>query len=156
MKSLPVKIFISTIATLTLGIASGFSTIQSITDWYQYLNKPSFNPPNWIFEPVWTILYLMMGISFAIIWNSTHIQKNKAMLLFAIQFIFNLAWSFLFFNWHQLGIAFIEILIMGYFIVRTILGFYKINKMAAYLLIPYLCWVIFATVLNGSIWFLNK
>lgn len=156
MKSLPFKILISTITTLALGIASGFSTIQSITDWYQYLNKPSFNPPNWIFGPVWTILYLMMGIAFAMIWHSRHPQKNKAMLLFAIQFIFNLAWSFLFFNRHLLGIAFIEILLMGCFIALTIISFYKINKLAAYLLIPYLCWVSFAAVLNGAIWFLNK
>ena len=156
MKSLPFKILISTITTLALGIASGFSTIQSITDWYQYLNKPSFNPPNWIFGPVWTILYLMMGIAFAMIWHSRHPQKNKAMLLFAIQFIFNLAWSFLFFNRHLLGIAFIEILLMGCFIALTINSFYKINKLAAYLLIPYLCWVSFAAVLNGAIWFLNK
>lgn len=156
MKSLPFKILISTITTLALGIASGFSTIQSITDWYQYLNKPSFNPPNWIFGPVWTLLYLMMGIAFAMIWHSRHPQKNKAMLLFAIQFVFNLAWSFLFFNCHLLGIAFIEILLMGCFIALTINSFYKINKLAAYLLIPYLCWVSFAAVLNGAIWFLNK
>ena len=156
MKSLLVKILISTIATLTLGIASGFSTIQSIKDWYQFLIKPSFNPPNWIFGPVWTILYVMMGISLAMIWHASHIQKNRAILLFTIQFIFNLAWSFLFFNCHLLGIAFVEILLMGYFIVSTIISFYKINKVAAYLLIPYLCWVCFATVLNGTIWFLNK
>ena len=156
MKSLLVKILISTITTLTLGIASGFSTIQSIKDWYQFLIKPSFNPPNWIFGPVWTILYVMMGISLAMIWHASHIQKNRAILLFTIQFIFNLAWSFLFFNCHLLGIAFIEILLMGYFIVSTIISFYKINKVAAYLLIPYLCWVCFATVLNGTIWFLNK
>lgn len=156
MKSLLVKILISTITTLTLGIASGFSTIQSIKDWYQFLIKPSFNPPNWIFGPVWTILYVMMGISLAMIWHASHIQKNRAILLFTIQFIFNLAWSFLFFNCHLLGIAFIEILLMGYFIVSTIISFYKINKVAAYLLIPYLCWVCFAAVLNGTIWFLNK
>ena len=156
MKSLLVKILISTITTLTLGIASGFSTIQSIKDWYQFLIKPSFNPPNWIFGPVWTILYVMMGISFAMIWHASNIQKNRAILLFTIQFIFNLAWSFLFFNCHLLGIAFVEILLMGYFIVSTIISFYKINKVAAYLLIPYLCWVCFATVLNGTIWFLNK
>jgi tryptophan-rich sensory protein len=98
----------------------------------------------------------MMGIAFAMIWHSRHPQKNKAMLLFAIQFIFNLAWSFLFFNRHLLGIAFIEILLMGCFIALTIISFYKINKLAAYLLIPYLCWVSFAAVLNGAIWFLNK
>jgi len=86
MKSLPFKILISTITTLALGTVSGFSTIQSITNWYQYLNKPSFNPPNWIFGPVWTILYLMMGIAFAMIWHSTQSQKNKAMLLLPFNF----------------------------------------------------------------------
>lgn len=156
MKSLFVKIIIASLITLTLGIASGFSTIDSIANWYQYINKPSFNPPNWIFGPVWTALYLMMGISFGMIWHSTSNDKNRAMIFFGIQFLLNLGWSFLFFNLHQTGIAFIEIILMWFFILMTILSFYKINKTAAYLLIPYLCWVSFASVLNGAIWYLNK
>lgn len=156
MKSLRVKIIISSISTLTLGIASGFSTINSINNWYQFIEKPTFNPPNWIFGPVWTILYILMGISFGLVWHSNHINKKNALILFTIQFILNLAWSFLFFNQHLLGIAFIEIIIMWLFILLTIKSFYSINKTAAFLLIPYLLWVSFASVLNGAIWYLNK
>ncbi len=139
-----------------MGTLSGFSTINAITNWYQFLNKPSFNPPNWIFGPVWTVLYLMMGISLGIIWNSTINGRKRAMQLFTVQFVLNLGWSFLFFNLHTLGIAFIEIIAMLIAIIFTIFAFYKINKIAAFLLIPYLFWVTFASILNLSIWFLNK
>ncbi len=156
MKPIFIKIIIASLITLALGLASGFSTIDAITNWYQYINKPSFNPPNWIFGPVWTVLYIMMGISFGMIWHSNSALKNKVMMLFGTQFILNLLWSFLFFNLHQTGIAFIEIILMWIFILITILSFYRINKTAAYLLIPYLCWVSFASILNGAIWYLNK
>jgi len=156
MKTLPFKIVVSAIICLTLGTLSGFSTIDAITNWYQFLIKPSFNPPNWIFGPVWTLLYLMMGISLGIIWYSTLEGHKKAMQLFAVQFVLNLGWSFLFFNLHMLGTAYIEIIAMLIAIIFTIFAFYKVNKTAAYLLIPYLCWVTFASFLNLSIWVLNK
>jgi len=155
-KSLLFKIIVCAIICLTLGTLSGFSTVDSIGNWYQFLIKPSFNPPNWIFGPVWTLLYLMMGVSLGIIWHSTNVGRNKAMLLFGVQFALNLAWSFLFFKLNVLGIAFVEIVTMLIAIVFTIFAFYKINKTAAYLLVPYLCWVSFASILNLSIWILNK
>ncbi len=156
MKSLPFRIIVCAIICLTLGTLSGLSTIDAITNWYQFLAKPSFNPPNWIFGPVWTLLYLMMGISLGIIWHSTNNSRKKAMQLFAVQFVLNLGWSFLFFNLHMFGTAYIEIIVMLIAIIFTIFAFYKINKTAAYLLIPYLCWVTFASFLNLSIWVLNK
>jgi len=156
MKSLTVKIIISASICLILGTLSGFSTIDSITNWYQFLNKPSFNTPNWIFGPVWTLLYLMMGISFGIIWHSTNNVQKRAMQLFAVQFVLNLGWSYLFFNLHALSLAYVEILSMIIAIIFTIFAFYKINKTAAILLVPYLCWVLFASFLNLSIWYLNK
>lgn len=156
MKSLIVKIIICTSLCVLLGIASGFSTVDSISNWYQYLVKPSWNPPNWLFGPVWTTLYLLMGISVAMIWHSDNPAKKFAVRLFIIQFILNLAWSFIFFNMHLPGWAFAEILVMLLFIILTIISFYTINKTAACLLIPYLLWVSFATVLNGTIWYLNK
>lgn len=155
MKSLAFKIIVCAIVCLTLGTLSGFSTIDAINNWYQFLVKPSFNPPNWIFGPVWTLLYLTMGISLGIIWNSTNNGRKRAMQLFAVQFVLNLCWSYLFFNLHALGIAYLEILSMLIAIIFTIFAFYKINKTAAILLIPYACWVLFASFLNLSIWYLN-
>lgn len=156
MKSLTSKIILCSLLCLTLGISSGFSTVDSITNWYQFIIKPSWNPPNWLFGPVWSLLYLLMGISVALIWHSQDSNKKNAIQLFIIQFALNLGWSFIFFNQHEIGWAFVEILIMLTAIILTILSFYKISKTAAYLLIPYLCWVSFASVLNGTIWFLNK
>ena len=156
MKYLYVKITICIAICLSLGILSGFSTTDSIENWYQFISKPTWNPPNWIFGPVWTTLYILMGISVALIWHSNHEYKQKAILLFIVQFTFNLCWSYIFFNLHLIGWAFMEISIMLILIFLTIAHFYKINKTAAYLLIPYLCWVLFATVLNGAIWYLNK
>ena len=156
MKSLSFKIIVCAIICLTLGTLSGFSTMHEITNWYQFLIKPSFNPPNWIFGPVWTLLYLMMGVSLGIIWHSTLEGRKKAMQLFAVQFVLNLGWSFLFFNLHMLGIAFVEIIAMLIAIIFTIFAFYKVNKTASFLLIPYLCWVSFASFSNISIWLLNK
>ena len=156
MKSLTLKIIVCALGCLALGTASGFSTMDSIATWYQYINKPSFNPPNWLFGPVWTVLYLMMGAALALVWHTVHADKKRAYLLFALQFVLNLAWSFLFFNLHALGGAFIEIIAMLIAIILTLIAFYKINKTAAYLLIPYACWVSFASLLNFSIWILNK
>lgn len=156
MKSLYLKILISTILCLSLGILSGFNTSDSITGWYPFIIKPSWNPPNWIFGPIWTVLYIGMGVAVALIWHSRHDQKQKAILFFIIQFVFNLCWSFIFFNLHQIGWALIEIVAMFFLILITTIRFYNINKHAAYLMIPYLLWVSFATVLNASIWYLNK
>ena len=155
MKSLLLKIIVASTLTLVLGIASGFSTIESITTWYQYLNKPSFNPPNYLFGPVWSVLYLMMGVAFALVWHSQDTRKRQAMWVFGVQFVLNLAWSFLFFNLHQTGWALIEIIIMWLSVAWTIRLFYPIKPLAAYLLVPYVAWVSFASVLNGAIWYLN-
>ena len=156
MKSIVAKIIVCILICTALGFLSGFSTADSISNWFQYVKKPSWNPPNWLFAPVWTALYILMGISVALIWHSKATNKSQAIWLFVIQFILNLCWSLIFFNLHQTGWAFVEIIVMLIFIVLTIISFYKIDKTAAYLLLPYICWVSFATVLNGSIWFLNK
>ena len=156
MKSIVAKIIVCVLICTSLGFLSGFSTADSISNWFQYVKKPSWNPPNWLFAPVWTALYILMGISVALIWHSKATNKSQAIWLFVIQFILNLCWSLIFFNLHQTGWAFVEIIVMLIFIVLTIISFYKIDKTAAYLLLPYICWVSFATVLNGSIWFLNK
>lgn len=139
------------------GILGTIFTINSIPAWYSQLDKPFFAPPNWIFGPVWTILYLLMGISIYLIirdgWKKKKI-KNAAMF-FAIQLALNFIWTPIFFGLRSPLLGLIIIATMWVFIVITILKFYRISKPAAYLLIPYLLWVSFATLLNASILFLN-
>ena len=126
------------------------------TNWYKTINKPSFNPPNWIFGPVWTLLFTLMGISLYLVWTSPSSKiRMIALVLFTIQFIFNVAWSYLFFGINRPGIAFAEILVMLGFIIATTIYFFKVNKVSGYLLIPYILWVSFASILNYSIWKLN-
>lgn len=119
--------------------------------WYNTLNKPFFNPPAWVFAPAWTILYLLMAISAIIIW-----KKKKSLKIFWIQLALNLSWSPIFFGLKNITLALLVILIMWVYIVKTIKAFTKIDKTAGYLLWPYLAWVSFATILNLSIWLLNK
>lgn len=141
---------------LVIGGVSGILTAENITTWYVTLNKPSFNPPNYLFGPVWTLLYLLMGVSLYFVWQAPQsVAKRNALIVFAIQLALNFVWSFLFFEFKQLGVALAEILVLWGFIVATILLFKPINKTAAYLQIPYLLWVSFATLLNFSIWQLN-
>ena len=153
------RILIVVATCLAIGYFSGIVTRAAIIDWYPRLVKPSFNPPNWIFAPVWTLLYIMMGVAAGLIWD--RIQWNqpivkKALMLFAIQLALNALWSYLFFGLHNPALAGIEIVLLWLMIYETYLQFVKINKIAGYLLLPYLAWVSFATVLNASIWWLNK
>jgi translocator protein len=151
-----IKILVCVLLCAGLGFASGFSTANEINGWYQNIQKPSWNPPNSIFGPVWTSLYILMGIAAGIVWHSNDDRKNRALILFVLQFMFNLAWSFIFFSQHAIGWAFAEILVMLFLIIATTLSFYKIKPVAAYLMIPYILWVSFASCLNGAIWMLNR
>lgn len=152
-----VKLSVSILICLAVGGISGYITANEIPAWYMTLNKPSFNPPNWIFAPVWTTLYILMGISFWMIWKSgaEETVKNKAMVFFIVQLVLNFFWSIIFFNFHQLGFALAEIVLLWIFILLSVISFYPISKAASYLLIPYICWVSFASVLNFAIWKLN-
>ncbi len=141
---------------LFVGGISGYATAAGIQDWYVTLHKPSFNPPNYLFGPVWTILYLLMGVSLFIIWRSNQGRKRReALKIFAIQITLNFLWSFLFFKFNLVGLALVDILMIWLTIVLMIVIFRRVNKIAAYLQIPYLLWVTFATTLNGAIWLLN-
>ena len=128
------------------------------SEWYKSLEKPSFQPPGEVFAPVWTTLYTMMGISLSILWRArgSYPAAKPAMQLFTIQFLLNLAWSFLFFRWQNPRTAFIEIVVLNVVLILTILAAWRVSKVAALLLVPYLLWTMFATVLNGSIWQLNN
>ena len=151
------KFIISLLIPLAVGGISGFFTVKAIPGWYARLNKPWFNPPNWLFSPVWTSLYIMMGIALWLVWKSDAPQKLKqrAIYLFAAQLVLNFFWSLIFFNLHQIGWALVEIIAMWGMILFSILAFAKVNKAAAWLQVPYISWVSFATILNYSIWQLN-
>ncbi len=142
---------------MVLGFLSGYATKASIIDWYPTLNKPSFNPPNKIFAPVWTVLYTMMGIAAGIVWAKGfhHVWVKTALYHFIFQLLFNALWSIVFFGLKQPLLALFVIIVLLTLIILTIKWFNVVNKTAAYLMIPYLLWVCFATVLNYKIWELN-
>jgi len=142
---------------LLAGVIGSSFTIKSISTWYAFLVKPFFAPPNWLFGPAWTVLYILMGISlFLVLKHGIGKVKEKiAVTFFGIQLVLNVFWSLLFFTLHNPFLAFIEIIAMWFSILLTIVMFYKISKKAAYLLIPYILWVTFASILNASIWLLN-
>jgi len=152
------KLIIAIIIPVAVGAVSGFFTSSEIPGWYQTINKPTWNPPSWLFGPVWTTLYVMMGIALFLVWKSDASQsvKKTAIILFAAQLVLNFFWSFIFFNQHQIGWAVVEIITMWIFILLTIFAFAPISKIAAWLLVPYISWVSFATILNYTIWKLNS
>lgn len=124
---------------------------------YQRLNLPAFAPPAWVFGPVWILLYLLMGIACYRVYlkGPGNPLVKKALLFYLIQLLFNFAWSIIFFRFELLGIALVEIIILFIFIIITTYYFYKAEKTAAYLMIPYIIWVAFASLLNYYIWLLN-
>ena len=173
------KLITSILICEMAGVIGSFFTAPAINTWYPELLKPSFNPPDWIFAPVWTILFLLMGISLYLVrekhwesdvqakedekraWNpiSAKLWKGEwreenAIFIFYIQLALNVLWSAIFFGLKSFDIAFIEILMLWFAILYTIVNFYRISKPAGYLLIPYILWVSFASVLNFSIWWL--
>ncbi|MBU0756635.1 MAG: tryptophan-rich sensory protein [Nanoarchaeota archaeon] len=147
------KLVVSILIPLVASVIGGLFTASSVSTWYLELAKPSFNPPSWIFGPVWTILYLLMGISLYLVW----IKKNDklAFTIFGVQLFLNVLWSILFFGLKQPLFAFIEIVILWIAILIMLLRFYRINRLSAYLNIPYILWVSFASILNLAIFILN-
>ncbi len=156
-----------------------FSSPQ-IEGWYRTIKKPAFNPPSWVFGPVWTAIFVLMGVSLYLVWDKKFEIKNKfsfgkavnskgwhARLLsgswkkiniisiFILQLFLNVLWSFLFFALHNPGVAFFELIMLWFAIIFTIVNFYRVSKNAAILMVPYILWVSFAAVLNLSIWLLN-
>ena len=155
--SKPVKILFAVLICLLAGVIGSIFTTLSIPTWYASLHKPFFNPPNWLFAPAWTILYVLMGISAYLIWEKIRRYRpaKPALVIFAIQLVLNTLWSIIFFGLKNPLFAFIEIIILWTAILLTILKFHRISKTAAYLLVPYICWVTFASVLNYYILILN-
>jgi benzodiazapine receptor len=153
------RILAVVVTCLAVGYFSGMVTRSSIATWYPTLIKPSFNPPNWVFAPVWSLLYMMMGVAAGLVWERMDSNKEvvkKALVLFAVQLGLNALWSYLFFGLMNPMLAGLEIIILWLMIYETYMQFAKINKIAGYLFLPYLLWVSFAAVLNASIWWLNR
>jgi len=152
------KLIFSLVLPLLVGGVSGYLVRnQTNGDWFNSLAKPSFNPPSYLFGPVWTTLYILMGVSVFLIWKTPKTElRQKALIIFGVQLFFNFWWSILFFSFHTILLSVIDILLMWFLIIYMIILFKKIKSVAAYLQIPYLLWVTFATVLNISIWYLNK
>lgn len=150
-------IAISVAICLVIGYLSSVATQSSVTDWYPTLNKPSFNPPNWLFAPVWSVLYVMMGVAAGLVWarGFHHVWVKTALYHFIFQLLFNALWSIVFFGLQEPFWSLLVILTLLVLIILTIKWFNVVNKTAAYLLIPYLLWVCFATALNYKIWELN-
>jgi len=151
------KLVIAIVVSQLAGVIGSIFTVSSISTWYVTLQKPSFNPPNWIFGPAWTTLYFFMGVAAFLVWRHGFEKKEvrRALTIFGGQLVLNALWSIIFFGLHNPFWAFIEIIVLWLAILWTIFAFYKISRPAAYLLLPYILWVSFAAVLNFSIMILN-
>ena len=151
------KLLIAIIICNLAGAIGSIFTFSSVSTWYTTLIKPEFNPPNWVFGPVWTTLYILMGISLYLIWKKYEEGKNAnpALTIFSIQLILNALWSILFFGLQSPLYGLIGIIPLWIAIALMIVKFYPLSRNAALLQIPYLLWVSFATILNASIWMLN-
>ena len=151
------KVVFSILICQAAGFLGSLATTPSIATWYKTVAKPSFNPPNAIFGPVWLSLYLMMSISLFLVWRQWGAAKGvrPALIIFFVQLALNTLWSVLFFGLHQPGWAFLEIVVLWLFILLTLIVFWRLSRAAGLLLLPYLLWVSFASALNFAIWRLN-
>jgi len=157
MKFKPLAFIVNIAITLGIGALGGWATAQSVKTWYPTLNKPSFNPPNWLFAPVWTTLYILIGIAAYLVWirRDKIVHFPRTVAIYLIQLILNLGWSFIFFYLREVGFALAEIILLLIIIVINASMFYKINKWAGLIFIPYIIWVSFASFLTYNIFILN-
>jgi translocator protein len=157
MRFKPFAFIINIAIPLAMGAIGAWFTSQYVKTWYVTLNKPSFNPPNWVFAPVWTTLFILMGIAAYLVWlKRKEVQYfTRTVAIYLIQLVLNVMWSFLFFYAHEIGIALFEIIALLLAIIINAMVFYKIDKTAGLLFIPYILWVGFATILTYSIFSLN-
>ena len=150
-------LFTFIILCLAVSGVGGAITATSVDTWYQALEKPPFNPPDWVFAPVWTALYFLMGIAAWRVWLLRSFEAmGKALAVFAVQLGLNLAWSFLFFGLRRIDIAFVEIVNVLIAIIANTIMFWRVDRLAGLLFVPYAAWVTYATILNASLWLLNE
>ena len=152
------KLVVSIVACLAAGAIGSIFTQQAIPTWYATLEKPAFNPPNWVFMPVWTLLYIMMGVAAFLVWRKglENRQVRIALIVFLVQLVLNASWSVVFFGLESPLYGLIVIAVLWVAILFTTLMFYRISRVAGVLMLPYLLWVTFAAVLNESVWLLNR
>lgn len=144
---------------LLVGLGATSGGLFGPDAWYAELLKPTWNPPSWVFGPVWTTLYAMMAVALWVVRREPESEdglRKRAQVLFAIQFALNMGWTPLFFALHSPGLAFAEICILWVALLSTVLAFGRVRPLAGYLLLPYLLWISFALVLNGTIWLMNS
>lgn len=150
-----VKLFISIIIALLTGFTGSLFTTPNIQSWYVYIQKSPYNPPAWVFAPVWTFLFILIGISLFLLWKSRSEHKKSAITFYFVQLILNLLWSVLFFGLHNPVAGFLDIILLWIFILICILKFKKVSPAASCLFIPYFLWVSFASYLNFMVIVLN-
>lgn len=149
------KLGVSVLITLSAGWIGSIFTTPNIESWYKNVVKPPIAPPNWVFGPVWTILFILMGVALYRVWMKKSLGDKK-LNWWWIQLGLNILWSILFFGYRNPGLAMVEIIVLWVAIYKTIVSFGKIDKLASKLLIPYLAWVTFASALNFGVWWLNR
>jgi tryptophan-rich sensory protein len=152
------KLVIAIVVSELAGAIGSLFTISAIPTWYATLQKPALNPPSWIFGPVWTTLYVLMGIAAFLVWKKGWERKEvrTALSVFGLQLVLNALWSIVFFGLHSPAWALANIAALWIAVIWTMFVFYKISRPAMYLLVPYIIWVSFASYLNYSIWILNR
>ncbi|MCP8304020.1 MAG: tryptophan-rich sensory protein [archaeon] len=151
------KLVIAIVLCELAGVVGSVFTYPSIPTWYASLQKPSFNPPNWLFAPVWLILFALMGVSAYLVWSKGLESEGvkAALFIFVVQLVLNVLWSIVFFGLHSIFYSFVIIIVLWIAIALTITAFVRVSKKAGALLLPYILWVSFASVLNYYIWLLN-
>jgi tryptophan-rich sensory protein len=150
-----IALAVSIAITLAIGASGGLATASSVSTWYVTLTKPAFNPPNALFGPVWTTLYILMAVAAWRVWKSTGAGRRVALRLYAVQLALNLAWSMIFFGLRQPGWALIEVALLLGAVIATAAAFWRVDRPAGLMMAPYCAWVAFASVLNFEIWRLN-
>jgi tryptophan-rich sensory protein len=152
------KLIISFVVTFAAASVGSLATFKAIPTWYASLNRTIISPPNWLFGPAWTILYILMAVAAFLVWREGLEKKNvkEGLQLFIAQLVLNALWSIIFFGYHLIFTAFIEIILLLILIILTTVWFYRVKKLAAYLMMPYIAWVSFASILNFATWLVNK
>lgn len=144
------------LGSLAAGFIGSIATMPNIPTWYATLVRPPLNPPSWVFGPVWTTLYILMGVAAFLVWQRRdHPAAKTGLVLFGVQLALNTLWSWLFFGIHSLGLALVCVVALWLAILGTMERFYRVRPLAAYLLVPYIAWTSFATYLTAAYWYLN-
>ena len=154
LKNKIVTFILFLIITFSASLIGGLATFAFKEPWYSLLNKPVFNPPDWVFSPVWTILYLLMTISIWMYWHSKNREMNTVYIYF-IHLVFNATWSIVFFAFHKMILALLVLVVLIALIINLIIRYRRVTMMSSYLMIPYLLWCCFALILNTSLIILN-